>query len=81
MPRSFDRELRQLLRDAGCAFVRARKGSHEVWESPITKRRFPVPTNIVSRHTANEVLKQAGCRSRSEPDSTLDGQSFNDYDE
>jgi len=29
-------------------------------ERPITKRRFPVPANIVSRHTANEVLKQAG---------------------
>jgi predicted RNA binding protein YcfA (HicA-like mRNA interferase family) len=60
MPQAFYRELRQLLQDAGCFFVRAGKGSHEIWESPITKRRFPVPTNIASRHTANEVLKQAG---------------------
>jgi predicted RNA binding protein YcfA (HicA-like mRNA interferase family) len=60
MARSFDRELRQLLQDAGCFFVRSGKGSHEIWESPITRRRFPVPTNIVSRHTANDILRQAG---------------------
>jgi hypothetical protein len=48
MPRSFDRELRQLLQDAGCFFVRPGKGSHEVWESPVTKRRFPVPANVVT---------------------------------
>ena len=28
--------------------------------APITNRRFPVDSNIVSRHTANAVLKQAG---------------------
>jgi predicted RNA binding protein YcfA (HicA-like mRNA interferase family) len=60
MPASFDRELRQLLREAGCTFVRAGKGSHEIWQSPITGRRLPVPIGIVSRHTANGVLQQAG---------------------
>jgi predicted RNA binding protein YcfA (HicA-like mRNA interferase family) len=60
MPATFDRELRRLLRRAGCAFVRARKGSHEIWESPVSKRRFPVPLRIVSRHTANAILEQAG---------------------
>ncbi|HJU16399.1 MAG TPA: type II toxin-antitoxin system HicA family toxin [Stellaceae bacterium] len=60
MPATFDRELRQLLRCAGCAFVRTDKGSHEIWHSPITGRRFPVPVGIVSRHTANGVLAQAG---------------------
>jgi predicted RNA binding protein YcfA (HicA-like mRNA interferase family) len=59
MPASFDRELKQLLREAGCYFVRPGKGSHEIWYSPITARRFPVPTGIVSRHTANGVLSQA----------------------
>ena len=28
--------------------------------SPITGRSFPVDSRIKSRHTANEVLKQAG---------------------
>jgi predicted RNA binding protein YcfA (HicA-like mRNA interferase family) len=60
MPATFDRELRRLLRAAGCEFVRTGKGSHEIWSSPITKRRFPVPIGIVSRHTANGVLSQAG---------------------
>jgi predicted RNA binding protein YcfA (HicA-like mRNA interferase family) len=60
MPASFDRELRRLLREAGCTFVRSGKGSHEIWQSPITGRRFPVPIGILSRHTANGVLQQAG---------------------
>lgn len=40
--------------------VRAGKGSHEIWFSPLTKQHFPVPTHIKSRHTANAILKQAG---------------------
>jgi predicted RNA binding protein YcfA (HicA-like mRNA interferase family) len=60
VPVTFDRELRRLLARAGCIFVRTGKGSHEIWSSPITKRRFPVPVGIVSRHTANGVLEQAG---------------------
>jgi hypothetical protein len=60
MPATFDRELRQLLRQAGSAFVRTGKGSHEIWYSPITGWRFPVLGGIVSRHTANGVLRQAG---------------------
>jgi predicted RNA binding protein YcfA (HicA-like mRNA interferase family) len=60
MPATFDRELRRLLERAGCTFVRYGKGSHQIWYSPLTKRRFPVPAGIVSRHTANGVLQQAG---------------------
>ena len=56
----FDRELIRLLEDAGCRFVRPGKGSHQIWYSPITKRNFPIPVGIVSRHTANGVLKDAG---------------------
>jgi HicA toxin of bacterial toxin-antitoxin, len=36
------------------------RGDHEIWYSPITERRFPVDHKILSRHTANAVLKQAG---------------------
>lgn len=56
----FDRALRDLLRTAGCTLVRQGKGSHEIWRSPITLRNFPVPVGIVSRHTANAILRQAG---------------------
>jgi predicted RNA binding protein YcfA (HicA-like mRNA interferase family) len=60
MAPQFDRALRDLLRAAGCQLVRQGKGSHEIWFSPITKRTFPVPVGIVSRHTANGILRQAG---------------------
>jgi predicted RNA binding protein YcfA (HicA-like mRNA interferase family) len=61
---NFDRELIRLLEDAGCRFIRPGKGSHQVWYSPITKRNFAVPVGIVSRHTANGVLKDAGLPKR-----------------
>lgn len=60
MAPQFDRALRDLLRKAGCVLVRQGKGSHEIWYSPITKRNFPVPVGIASRHTANAILRQAG---------------------
>jgi len=60
MAPQFDRALRELLRAAGCVLVRQGKGSHEIWYSPITKRNFPVPVGIASRHTANGILRQAG---------------------
>jgi hypothetical protein len=61
MAPTFDRELRRLRLNAGCKLLRAGKGSHEIWNSPVTDRNFPVPVGIVSRHTANdEILKQAG---------------------
>ena len=60
MAPQFDRALGDVLREAGCSFVRQGKGSHEIWHSPITRRNFPVPVNIPSRHTANAILRQAG---------------------
>jgi predicted RNA binding protein YcfA (HicA-like mRNA interferase family) len=60
MASQFDRELRALLRAAGCSFVRQGRGSHEIWYSPITKRNFAVPVGTPSRHTANAILRQAG---------------------
>lgn len=52
--------LVRLLTGAGCRLVRQGKGSHEVWYSPITNRRFTVPRNTVMIHTANSILKDAG---------------------
>lgn len=50
----------RLLRAAGCRLVRQGKGSHEIWESPITNRRFSVPRNTAMAHTANGILRDAG---------------------
>ncbi len=57
-------ELKKQLRAAGCTFVRAGKGDHEIWFSPLTQRHFPVDQRIKSRHTANAVLRQAGLEKR-----------------
>jgi hypothetical protein len=57
---SYTPRLKEVLRIHGCRFERPGRGDHEIWYSPITNRRFPVDQKIVSRHTANAVLKQAG---------------------
>jgi hypothetical protein len=54
------RDLKRLLREAGCEFRRQGRGDHEIWYSPISRRSFTVDNSIKSRHTANAVLKQAG---------------------
>ncbi len=54
------RDLTKLLTEAGCTFLRQGKGSHEIWFSPITNRKFTVPKNTIMVHTANGILKDAG---------------------
>jgi len=66
MAPQFDRRLRELLRAAGCKLVRQGKGSHEIWQSPITKRNFAVPVGIASRHTANAILLRQACPNHSD---------------
>ncbi|MGE0410197.1 MAG: type II toxin-antitoxin system HicA family toxin [Amphiplicatus sp.] len=53
-------ELADLLKQAGCRFVRSGKGDHEIWHSPITDKNFPVDRGCKRRHTANATLKTAG---------------------
>ncbi len=64
MPTNLYLEVAKLLRDAGCTFVRQGKGDHEIWESPITKRRFTLPRKLQKTHTANGALKDAGLPKR-----------------
>lgn len=59
---SFTPELIRLLLAAGCRFERPGKGDHQIWYSPISQINFTVDGKIVSRHTANGVLKQAGLK-------------------
>jgi hypothetical protein len=56
----FGPEVRRILAGHGCTFDRHAKGDHDLWFSPITKRKVTVDQKIKSRHTANAVLKQAG---------------------
>jgi HicA-like toxin of HicAB toxin-antitoxin system len=48
-------KLKEILREQGCYFERQGRGDHEIWYSPVTRRRFPVDQKILSRHTANAV--------------------------
>lgn len=57
---SYTPKLKKILRKNGCYYDRQAKGDHELWFSPHTERYFVVDNKIVSRHTANVVLKQAG---------------------
>ena len=53
-------KVKAALREHGCYFERQGRGDHEIWYRPITRRCFPIDEKILSRHTANAVLKQAG---------------------
>jgi hypothetical protein len=48
-----------ILRENGCTLVRSGKGRHEIWFSSISRRHVTVPRSTKSRHTANEILKEA----------------------
>ena len=56
----YARDVKKLLKDAGCYKKRSGKGDHEIWYSPISGKSFTVDAGIKSRHTANGILKEAG---------------------
>jgi predicted RNA binding protein YcfA (HicA-like mRNA interferase family) len=58
----FYRELVAILREHGSTLVRKGKGSHEIWFSPVNGRHVTVPRTTKSRHTVNDILKQAGIK-------------------
>ena len=56
----FYRDLVKILRENGYTLLRTGKGSHEIWYEQASGRHVTVPRSTKSRHTANDVLKQAG---------------------
>lgn len=54
----------KLLTAAGFAYWKPAKGSHEKWMNAETGRIIILPRNLKSRHTANAILKSAGCNER-----------------
>lgn len=60
----YEIDVRRILSEHDCRFVRHGKGDHDVWFSPISQRRFVVDGKIRSRHTANAIMKQAGIEHR-----------------
>ncbi|MCL2057355.1 MAG: type II toxin-antitoxin system HicA family toxin [Oscillospiraceae bacterium] len=60
----FEKKVRELLGKSGFAFIRHGKGSHDIWMNHSSKISVSVPSKIKSRHTANEILKDAKINSR-----------------
>ena len=56
----YTRQVKKILSENGCYFVRPGKGDHERWFSPILNRPFTVDGSITKRTSANETLKEAG---------------------
>ena len=51
----------ETLRLQGFERVRQGKGSHEIRASIATGMKVTVPRNLRSHHTANGILRDAGC--------------------
>lgn len=56
------RQVIEQLKAHGYRLLRSGKGSHEIWSDG--KRSTTVSANCQSRHTANEIMKQAGIKHR-----------------
>jgi len=56
----YTRQVKKILSDNGCYFVRHGKGDHSTWYSPILNRPFTVDGSITKRTSANKTLKSAG---------------------
>lgn len=52
--------LKKILRQAGFRYERPAKGDHEIWRHAGTGKQVSLDNGTKSRHTANEILKQAG---------------------
>ena len=54
-------KVKTKLRKGGFSFYKSGKGDHEKWRNQDGKQVI-VDGKILSRHTANEILKQAGLK-------------------
>lgn len=53
-------QLIKILKDNGFSFLRAGKGSHELWSKGSVA--VSVPFNCASKYTANAICKDAGIK-------------------
>ena len=56
----FTQKVLRELKAIGCYEIRAGKGSHSTWYSPVTNCQFTMVSSLKKRTTANGILKQAG---------------------
>jgi predicted RNA binding protein YcfA (HicA-like mRNA interferase family) len=58
----YEKKVRKVLKDNGYKFLRQGKGDHEIWHSTVTRISVSVDGKIKSRHSANEIMKEAGIK-------------------
>ena len=63
MPSGYYKDIVKILKSHGWIYLNNAKGSHERWIDPNGDGKVFVP-RAKSRHTANEILKQAGLKER-----------------
>ena len=56
----YTRQVKQILSENGCYFVRRGKGDHEIWHSPINGAVVVVDGSIKKKSSANKTLIRAG---------------------
>lgn len=56
------KDLIKLLEQSGCVLVRQGKGSHHIYYSPLTQKKFPVPhpKGSIPIGTLKSIKKMAG---------------------
>jgi len=60
----YTRQIKKILTENGCYFLKQGKGDHETWYTPILNRPFTVDGSIKKRTSANGTLKSAGINSK-----------------
>jgi predicted RNA binding protein YcfA (HicA-like mRNA interferase family) len=58
--KGFGKAVREKLKEAKWLFHHHGKGDHDVWYNPATGQKVTVPVKLLSRHTANDILEDAG---------------------
>jgi predicted RNA binding protein YcfA (HicA-like mRNA interferase family) len=64
MVQGYTKQLKTILREHGWSYLRSGKGDHEIWSHSDAPKPIVVDGKIMSRQTANAVLKQAGIEVR-----------------
>ena len=64
MASNYYRRVVDAIRKRGFTRIRQGKGSHEIWAHATRGTKLSVPAKLRSRHTANRILKDAGCDER-----------------
>ena len=64
MASNYYKQVVDAVRRQGFTRIRQGKGSHEIWARAGTEGKISIPAKLRSRHTANGILKDAGCSER-----------------